>query len=310
MNNDVLKKAIELAKQGLGRVKIASTLGITANEARAAILLNGVEEYKEIEKIQLDIGLDVKSAFGDFDDGIDDSSKPIEIEGNRILVLSDIHFPRHDKKALISALEWGYKYEPDCIYLNGDIIDAERISHFAKSIETESLKKEINLCKEFLVKIRGLFPKAAIYYKEGNHEKRFTDYVMRNAEELFDLVGLSLSEQLGLEGFGIHHVPQNQIAKTGKLFIAHGHEYRSHFGGGIYHARQTRIKASVNILIGHYHRTQTDIDPKLDDTMIGGWGTGCLCNLNPAWIGRSKWNHGFATIERSGDNFQVDNRII
>jgi predicted phosphodiesterase len=310
MNNDVLKQAIELAKQGLGRHKIIKALDISEGEARAAILLTKVQEYEEIEKIQLDIGLDIKAAFGDFDEGIDDSSKPIEIEGDRILVLSDIHFPRHDKKALVSALEWGYKYEPDCIYLNGDIIDAERISHFAKSIEAESLKKEINLCKEFLVKIRGLFPKAAIYYKEGNHEKRFTDYVMRNAEELFDLVGLSLSEQLGLEGLGVHHVPQNQIAKAGKLFIAHGHEYRSHFGGGIYHARQTRIKAGVNILIGHYHRTQTDIDPKLDDTMIGGWGTGCLCNLNPAWIGRSKWNHGFATVERSGENFQVDNRII
>jgi hypothetical protein len=171
------------------------------------------------------------------------------------------------------------------------------------------MSDEIKITKEFLVKVRELFPQASIYYKEGNHEKRFVDYMVNNAPEMSDIT-LSLSEKLDLENLGIIHVEENQIAKVSHLHIVHGHEYKSMFGGGIYHARSTRLKAGTNVVLGHFHRTQTDIDRKLNDEYVGAWATGCLCKLDPKYAGKSKWNHGFARVEVFQDSFKVHNEII
>jgi len=42
---------------------------------------------------------------------------------NKVLVLSDIHFPYQDQAALDIALEYGYKNGCNAIYLNGDVLD-------------------------------------------------------------------------------------------------------------------------------------------------------------------------------------------
>jgi len=48
---------------------------------------------------------------------------PLKINAKTTLVLSDIHFPNHDKTALVAAMRHGKKERADCILLNGDILD-------------------------------------------------------------------------------------------------------------------------------------------------------------------------------------------
>lgn len=306
--NEKFNEAIDLAKQGLGRGRIAEQLGISEQFARAAITY--LKAANEEDGLEFPTDLKVDTVFADMEDGQDEAPDNLKINGDNILVLSDIHFPLHDKKSLLSALRVGINVGVNVVYLNGDIMDCERISRFDTRKGSKSITTELSITKEFLQKCRELFPKAEIYYKEGNHEKRFVDYMVRNAVEMSDLVGMSLAEQLELANLGIHHVEENQVAEAGDLFIVHGHEYKSMFGGGIYHARSTRLKAGTNVLLGHFHRTQTDIDRKLNDEWIGAWATGCLCKLDPKYVGKSKWNHGYALVEVSESSFKVSNEII
>ena len=46
----------------------------------------------------------------------------------RILVLSDLHCPYHDVKAINEAIFWGQSWEADTVILLGDIMDFHRIS--------------------------------------------------------------------------------------------------------------------------------------------------------------------------------------
>jgi hypothetical protein len=41
----------------------------------------------------------------------------------KVLIISDIHLPYHDDKALFAALEYGLKEQVDTIYINGDLLD-------------------------------------------------------------------------------------------------------------------------------------------------------------------------------------------
>jgi predicted phosphodiesterase len=304
--NKQFESAINLAKQGYGRTKIAEELGIPEHDARAAVTY---VRFSNDGELGLDEVFDVDTTFADFEDGFDEAVAPIQIDGDNILVLSDIHFPRHHRDALLYSLRYGINHKVNAVYLNGDIMDCERISRFQNGKHVPTMSEEVKITKEFLVKVRGLFPQASIYYKEGNHEKRFVDYMVNNAPEMADIT-LSLSEKLDLANLGIIHVEENQIATVSHLHIVHGHEYKSMFGGGIYHARSTRLKAGTNVVLGHFHRTQTDIDRKLNDEYVGAWATGCLCKLDPKYAGKSKWNHGFARVEVYQDTFKVHNEII
>src|SRR6056297_3044228 len=46
-----------------------------------------------------------------------------ELKARRVLVLSDIHMPYHDKRALELAIEEGKKHKVDAILINGDLLD-------------------------------------------------------------------------------------------------------------------------------------------------------------------------------------------
>ncbi len=302
------EKAVELAREGKGRILITKELGCSDETARAALVYKSI--YTENDDLDLSPEVELEAAFSDFSDGDDESQPLVELEGKNVLILSDIHFPKHDKKSVMFALGYGIREKVDTVYLNGDIIDADKVSRYVSKGKVRSLDEEIRITKDFISKVRQLFPRSEIYFKEGNHEKRIYDYLLNNAPDLVDVVDVSLSKLLGLDDHGVHHVKENQISTIGKLFIVHGHEYKTMFGGGIYHARNTRIKSGENVLLGHFHRTQTDIDRKISEHYIGGWATGCLCKLDPGYIGKSKWNHGFALVLRDGDKFEVRNEII
>lgn len=44
------------------------------------------------------------------------------IPGSKVFLLSDVHFPYHDERALETAVNYAVKEEVDCVVINGDLL--------------------------------------------------------------------------------------------------------------------------------------------------------------------------------------------
>ena len=249
--------------------------------------------------------------FDDIPESFEEIREPyvLATATKKILVLSDIHFPYHNAKALRTAINRGIEEQADCIVLNGDILDFYGLSDFSKDPSKPKFREEIKLGKWFLNELRLAFPKAQIYYKIGNHEMRLERYLKVKAPEIFD------SEEFRLEillEFAKHHViliDKYTVIKAGNLNIIHGHEYRG--AGGVYPAKYIYGKSKVNTLCGHYHRSSTYLDKNMDGAYHGGFSTGCLCELSPDYMPYNEWVHGFAIVTmKANGNFSVQNLTI
>lgn len=162
---------------------------------------------------------------------------------NNVLIMNDIHIPFHDKDALLLALKHGKERGVNTIILNGDIIDFYAISRFGRLPKFRNVKVEIDYTKQFLTMLREKFPQSVIVYKEGNHEIRLKDFLMRQAAELYELEEVKLDELLGLKKLRIDWIEDKRLIKLGKLFIIHGHEIYSG-AGAINVARIVRLKTN------------------------------------------------------------------
>ena len=251
------------------------------------------------------------SPFDDIPDSYEETREPYVLPSSvsDILVLSDIHFPYHNAKALRAAIKTGIKKEVNCVILNGDILDFYGLSDFAKDPSKPRFKKELELGRWFLAELRKAFPKCPIYYKIGNHEMRLERYLKVKAPEIFDNDEFQIDILLE---FAKHHViliDKFTVIKAGQLNIIHGHEYRG--AGGVYPAKYIYGKTRVNTLCGHYHRSSTFKDKNMDGKYHGGFTTGCLCELSPDYMPYNDWVHGFAIVHLDKDgSFSVENLTI
>jgi predicted phosphodiesterase len=242
---------------------------------------------------------------------------PFVIYGSqRILCLSDIHFPIHDARAVDAALEYGAQHDPTVVLLNGDVGDLHTFSPHEHTTLRDFVSTELQMIVGFLDACRDLFPKARIIWKEGNHEMWLRRYLMRKAPELlatdcFDLPAF-LSFVTGRPDamHRVEWVDNCRIIKAGKLSFVHGHEYKG--SGGVNPARWLILKTKENAICGHFHRTSEHTQVNLSGEQSGAWSTGCLCHLSPDYLPLNDWNHGFAWIdvEQTG-GFKVKNiRIV
>lgn len=139
---------------------------------------------------------------------------------NKFIVLSDIHFPYQDDKALKAVYKFLEQHPVDTIILNGDILDFYDVSSFDKDPErVNSLQKEIDLAQKFFKKLRQLAPNARIVFIKGNHCSRLERYLKKHPE-LYSLDALKLPNLLGLDKFNIEY--KDKGFKLGSLKIIHG----------------------------------------------------------------------------------------
>lgn len=229
---------------------------------------------------------------------------------NKVLILSDVHVPYHNIKALQTAVAYGKKIGVDTVWLNGDTLDFYSISRHEKDPNERDLKREIEIGREFFGWIRGMFPKAKIYWKIGNHEDRWDKYLMDNANDLHWVDELQLSKLLRIERLGVEIVSTEKIAKLGKLNLIHGHEFKGG-GGGANVARWLFLRTGATAACGHFHRTSHNIERQLDGSIVSCWTIGTLSELHPKWLPYNKWNLGFADVELEDNGmFMFNNKII
>lgn len=240
-----------------------------------------------------------------------------EIYGaQRILRLSDIHFPIHDEAAVNAALRYGQENDPTIILLDGDIADLHDFSSHEKTTMMSYVLEEVQMVVDFLDALRRMFPKARIIYKEGNHEDRLTRFLFRKAPELLATDCFNLPSFFSFisgrpDAFErVEWVCDKRIIRAGELAFLHGHEFRG--GGGVNPARWLYLRTGGNAICGHFHRTSEHAERGIRRQSHGVWSTGCLCDLSPDYLPHNNWNHGFAWIDvEQNGQFRVKNiRII
>lgn len=223
-------------------------------------------------------------------------------------VLSDIHFPYQDNKALTAALTHIQNLPKlDGIILNGDILDMYQMSRYEKDPKKRSFGGELEIGRQFLSMLKSEFD-VPIYYKIGNHEERYEAFLRIKATELLGIDDFRLDTLLRFREHNCQLIQDKQPIKAGRLNIMHGHEFGRSVFSPVNPARGYYMRAKANVLCGHNHQTSEHTEPSMEGKIVTTWSTGALCNLRPSYMPYNKWNHGFAVVHVFDDGgFNVDN---
>jgi predicted phosphodiesterase len=235
------------------------------------------------------------------------TSLRLEDKFKKVGIMSDIHVPFHSMSALTCAIKHLREEQIDCLILNGDIMDFYAISRHEKEKDLRDFAKEIEMGRNFLQKIRDLFPLIPIYYKMGNHENRWQRYLNEQAEEFAQLHEMQFEQFFRLDKLGMIYVPDWQGIELANLLVAHGHEL---LAGGMNPSQSTFNKTFCNTLIGHVHRTTNTIKKTGFKEFIHTYSTGCLTQLSPKYYPFAQHNHGFAVVEIENGKTKVHNIMI
>jgi predicted phosphodiesterase len=233
-------------------------------------------------------------------------------ECHNILVISDIHFPNHDVKALGKALEYGKANNINCIVINGDLLDNEPFTnHDAPPPNTSDVRDWFQMTEDFLEMLISEF-KCPIYYIEGNHDNWYMRYLMKKAPVLFNDQYYTLSARLKLREKGIVWIPQTSVLMIGKLPVTHGHMIVKGFFSPVNPAKGVYNKIKGSMLIGHCHTTSEHSESNLQGDLNTTYSIGCLCTLAPDYDPfNCKHNLGFArVIVQENGNYRVENKRI
>jgi predicted phosphodiesterase len=225
----------------------------------------------------------------------------------KIGILSDIHVPFHSLEALTCAIKYLREQDIDCLYLNGDTFDFYSISRHEKEKDLRDFPREIEMARNFLQKLRDIFPTIPIYFKAGNHENRFQRYLFSQAEEFAGLHELQFDKFFRMDHLKIEWVEDWQGMEMGDLLVCHGHELMA---GGMNPSQTTFNKTFCNTLIGHVHRTTSTIKKNGFKKFIHSYSTGCLTHLSPKYYPFAQHNHGFALVEITDGLSKVQNLMI
>ena len=235
----------------------------------------------------------------------------VEVKGTKFLILCDVHIPYQDNEALTVAINEGVRQGCDAVILNGDALDCHMISDFVKDPRKRKFKDELYAMRQFVDTLRGQFPNAHIYYKEGNHEERYWRYMRVKAPELFDIDAFDFASLCHLDKHNITWIDGKSKLNIGKLSIFHGHEFGKQFLPSVNVARGLFMKTKVSALCGHHHQTAEHNERDANGKFITCWGVGCLSELSPDYNPYSKYNHGFAIVEKgTNGSYSVKNLRI
>ena len=240
----------------------------------------------------------------------EDAYTPYKISGHkRIAVFSDIHLPYHSVSCITAALDFCKKEKPDALLLNGDTIDAHRLSRFIKDPKKRNFALELDTFKQLF----EIFEKelgCKIYFKIGNHEERYEHFLYEKAGELVGIEEFTFENIIKARARGIEIIGDKRPMQIGGLWGIHGHEYVGGISAPVNPARGLFLKSKVSCFQGHNHQTSEHTEPTLSGKMVTTWSLGCMSELHPQYMPLNKWNHGFAMIDVDGENFEFRNKRV
>lgn len=165
---------------------------------------------------------------------------------NKFIVLSDIHFPYQDDKALKAVYKFLEQHPVDTIVLNGDILDFYDVSSFDKDpSRINSLQKEIDMANKFFSQLRKRHS-GRIIFIGGNHDADRLERYLKKHPELYSLNALKIDRILNLNEYGIDFYRDE--FRLGSLKIIHGDMVRKF---SAYTARGELEKHDTSGISGH-----------------------------------------------------------
>lgn len=238
--------------------------------------------------------------------------KVFNLPSTNILLISDLHIPYHDIKALTVAIDYGKKEKVNCIFINGDLIDFYQISRFVNLERRRSVAEELEITKEILGIFNKEFPGVPLYLLMGNHDNRLQYYLANKAPELLDVEEFRLTELLESEKYNLTVLDDTTLVKMGKLCVTHGHLLLRGVFAPVNPARGAFLRAKASVVIGHTHKVSTHSETDIKGKVITTYSTGCLCELNPTYSPfANNFSHGFAHIKvQPNGNYAVRNLQI
>jgi UDP-2,3-diacylglucosamine pyrophosphatase LpxH len=235
------------------------------------------------------------------------TSLKITDDFKKVGIISDIHVPYHSLQALTCAIKHLREQKIDALVMLGDVFDFYGLSRHEKEKDMRDVPREIEMGRNFLQKIRDIFPQIPIYYKMGNHENRWQRYLNEQAEEFSQLHEMQFEYFFRLDKLNMIFVPDWQGMEIGDLLLLHGHELMA---GGMNPSQSTFNKTFCNTLIGHVHRTTSTTKKNGFKEFFHTYSMGCLTQLSPKYYPFAQHNHGFALVEINDGKTKVQNIMI
>jgi transposase-like protein len=239
-----------------------------------------------------------------------------------VVVLGDMHFPKHCQKSLDIVLETISQLHPKQIILNGDTVDLLAVSRYPKDIRHNyTLLDEREAYQQFLRDLVGVSNGAEIVETHANHSGNGTDgrWFRYLSERLGELACLpDIQEKLSYQNVFLgdfQNVVQHcdYVEVCPDLIVTHGDVVRK---GGGYSARGMIDKYFQSLIMGHTHRLGMTAQrlPGIGSKMekqIYAWEMGCMCDLNPIYASAPNWQNGFGIVGVSSDgSFGVEPVMI
>lgn len=213
---------------------------------------------------------------------------------NKILILGDIHFPFHHKKALKEAL-YAVKHEkPTHVVQIGDLYDQYSFSRFTRknlTLPDEELKEARLLAIDMWSSCSHVKKR---YQLLGNHDIRLIKRAQERLPEAQELVKNSVMELYRFKG--VQTIEDDRdLLKIGDVAFHHG--FLSTIG---HHTRYF----GRNIVVGHSHVGGTVFEQR-DGRIIWELNSGFLADQDSEPLRYSptkikKWTLGFGLVTERG----------
>ena len=227
----------------------------------------------------------------------------------RVMHLSDIHFPFHDKPALTLTYEIVRLVQPDVIVVGSDAFDLPTISRFEpdRDLNVDDWLQHIQgYWKEFIHELRQRAPAALMPFIVGNHDSRALSEIKKLSVP--KTVMSHFIDMVRSDG-DVFWLGDTSEIEIGNLTVSYGWKSTRHAAAATLQAFQYQR----NIIVGHTHRPDFYTvrgSAYSVACMVGG----CLCQLTPHYQQGRKhtdWQHGtvLATVDTRGNNSHLQNLI-
>jgi predicted phosphodiesterase len=234
------------------------------------------------------------------------------ITEGRIVVVPDIHYPIHNRRAVRAVLRYIIDTQPEAVLCVGDLMDFPQPSRWSRGSAEEFAGSALKDCmmakREFLQPLRIGYD-GPILFHEGNHDMRPRTYISKYAPALAGFDAFNIDKLLDFDGFGVTLLPDWYKIAPGWI-SGHGHLGQlalSKIAGST--ALNGAKKFNASLVMGHTHRLAavpfTTGVGGITDKVIWGLEAGHLSDMRKADYlkqGTANWQTGFGELHISGQH--------
>lgn len=215
-----------------------------------------------------------------------------------VIILGDLHFPYHSKKALDKVLKVIKQERPDVVVQIGDLFDQYSFSRFTRKnleLPQRELEDARNYAEEMWDEIAR--PGRKCLQILGNHDLRLIKRAEEKLPEAQDLIKESILELYEFKGVKTVKDDRDITVING---VSYHHGYLSQLGAH-------RDTFMTNVVVGHSHTGGVSFRQINGDTL---WelNVGYLADQNAEPLRyspskSSKWTLGYGLIDSKGPRF-------